>query len=244
MQRRGYLIAQLEDGELSKPELEAQLDVSRSTIDRGIRELESMAMIERTENGFRQTLAGRLALREYAAFTRRIAGLYSGSDLLSTLPRETDFDLAMLQGGTFVEAARNNPHKPAEELYGIVESASAVRGFEPAIDPQQLTTYRERVSDGMELELVLSNAVVERLLSSYAREFESLMAAGRVSIFQAEQSLPYSLTVATRDSGDVAAVTVYTADGGRGCIINDASEAVDWATRRYDVERERAISLG
>ncbi len=244
MQRRGYLLAELRDGEMTKPELEGALDVSRSTIDRGVRELESKMLIERGQEGYRQTLPGKLALREYAAFTRRIAGLYSGTDLLATMPREASFDLAMLKGARIVESERSYPHRPVETLYERIGSATTVREFTPAVHPRQVATYGNLVDDGAEVELVLTETVVERLLSSYAEEFESTMANGGLTVLEAPADLQYGLTVARTDDGPLAAVMVYTDAGVRGCIVNDDEAAVEWARTRYEVERARAKPLG
>lgn len=244
MQRRGYLLAELREGELTKPQLEAALDVSRSTIDRGVRELESKMLIERGEDGYRQTLPGKLALQEYAAFTRRIAGLYRGADLLATMSRDASFDLAMLKGARIVESERSYPHRPVEALYDLVASATAVREFTPAVHPQQVATYGDLAEDGSEVELVLTGTVVERLLSSYADEFETAMAEGRLTVLEAPGDLQYGLTLARTAEGPVAAVMVYTDAGVRGCIINDDEAAVEWAEARYAVERERATPLG
>lgn len=244
MQRRGYLLAELGDGRLTKPELEERLDVSRSTIDRGIRELESLALIERTDDGFRQTLPGKLAFREYAAFTRSIAGLSRGSSLLASLRRDVAFDVAMLRGGRIVEADRTNPHRPEEELYALVESATAVRAFTPALHPRQVETYCTKAEAGMSLEVVLAGNAVQRLLTKYEDEFRRLLTADDVTVLQAHETLPYGLTIARTDDGPVAALSVYADNGGRGCIVNETAEGVAWAERRYDVERERARELG
>lgn len=244
MQRRGYLLAELRNGEMTKPELEGALDVSRSTIDRGVRELESEMLIERGENGYRQTLAGKLALREYAAFTRRIAGLYRGTNLLTSMSRDAPFDLAMLKGARIVASERSYPHRPVETLYDRIASATAVREFTPAVHPQQVATYADLADDDAEVELVLTETVVERLLSSYADEFEGAMANGGLTVMQASGDFQYGLTVARTDDGPLAAVMVYTDAGVRGCIVNDDEAAVEWARSRYEVERERATPLG
>lgn len=244
MQRRGYLLAELGDEELTKPALEDRLDVSRSTIDRGIRELESLALVERTDDGFRQTLPGKLAFREYSTFTRSIAGLSGSSSLLASLSRDVTFDVAMLRGGRIVEADRTNPHRPEEELYGLVESASDVRAFAPALHPQQVETYCRKVEAGMSLEVVLAESAVERLLTKYEEDFRRLLAAEDVTVLQAAGNLPYGLTVARTETGPVAVISVYAENGGRGCVLNDTAEAVAWAERRYDSERGRAKELG
>jgi predicted transcriptional regulator len=241
--RRGKLLRRIGDGARSKSGLDDELGVSRSTIDRGVRELESAGLIERADDGYRQTLCGRLALGEYDGFVRRIEGLSDGVDLLAELPIDAELDLAMLAGATVIEAERSSPHKPVEALYGLVESASSVRGFAPAVHPQQVATYSDRIEAGMDAELVLTTDVIERMVSTYAGEFQDVSETGRVSVLEAPDDLPYSLTIARTDDGPVAALMVYADGRVSGCVINDSEVAVEWARDRYERERERAVRL-
>ena len=245
MDRRSDLLRLLGARALTKPELEDELDVSRSTIDRGLRDLEAKALVERTPDGYRQSLCGRLALSEYDRFTGRIEGLCESSELLEGLDRETDISPTMLEGAEVVSADRTEPHRPLEVLYGLVDRAESVQGFAPAVHPQQVETYRRRVTDhGMTADLVVTADVVERLVASYADDFEAVVDTAAVRFRQTDKQLPYSLTVAETDTSAVAAVMVYASEGIRGCIHNDAPEAVTWARKRFDDVAATATPIG
>jgi predicted transcriptional regulator len=245
MNRRSELLRVLGDGAMTKPKLESELDVSRSTVDRAIRELEDKQLVERTDAGYRRTLSGRLALRDYEGFTRRISGLCEGSDLLAGLPPSVEVDTVFLEDADVVEADKASPHRPIEELYGYVEAASEVRGFAPAIHPQQVETYRRQVLEsGMGVEVIVSDDAVERLLSEYEGAFEAALATDRASFYRSTSEFPYSLTIATLEDRPVAGLMIYGRSGIRGCIINDAEPAVEWAERRFRAERKQASQLG
>lgn len=241
--RRADLLRALGRTPTPKNELEDDLDVSRSTIDRGIRELEERALVERDNGGYRRTLSGRLALREYERFHERIRGLRESGNLLAAVDANADFDAAMLAGATVVEQARTTPHRPIEELYGIVKSATEVRAFAPVVHSQQIDTYRTKISDGMEAELVLTGEVIERLLAEHAEAFEDTVDSERVGLWEAADDLPYSLALAETPDGPRAVVMVYDDRGVLGCIHNDDPAAVEWARERYERERRRATRI-
>lgn len=244
MDRRGPLLRELADGARDKPALETALDVSRSTIDRGIRELEECALVERADGGYRRTLAGRLAIEEYDRVMGRVAGLSRGAELLSNLDASTELDASMLAGGRVVEADRASPHRPVEVLYDVVESARAVRGFSPAVHPEQVRTYRDRISEGgMVADLVLTDEVLERMASEYAEDFQGAFDEDRMRIWQADDDLPYSLTIAETPEQTCAAVMVYGDRGILGCVLNDDPAAVAWAERRFRRERDRGVRV-
>lgn len=243
MGRRVDLLRAFDGRAAGKSELEDRLDVSRSTIDRGIRELEDRELVERADGGYRPTLTGKLALQEYERFQERVGGLDESGSLLSALDGDVEVDPSLLAGATVVERDRTSPHRPVEELYGIVEEATEVRAFAPAIYPQQIETYRTNVADGMRADLVLTAEVVERMVAEYAEAFETTVATDVVRLWQATDDLPYSLLVAETPDGPVAAVMVYADRGILGCIHNDDPDAVAWAERRFERERRRATRL-
>ena len=241
--RRADLLGALDGRAVRKPELEAELDVSRSTIDRGIRELEQRALVERTDGGYQRTLAGTLALEEYDRLRERVEGLARGGELLAALDRNADLDSAMLADATIVERERTSPYRPVEELYDVVDAATEVRAFDLTVHPQQVGTYRRNVENGMETELVFTAEVIERLVADHGPAFEETVETNRVGLWQAPEELPYGLVVAETPDGPVAVVVIYSDQGVVGYIRNDDPEAVAWARRRFERERERATRL-
>lgn len=242
--RRSELLRTVGSEPTRKRDLESALGVSRSTIDRGIRELADRRLVERTDGGYRRTLAGDVALRNYDRFRRRTEGLHRGTALLGALPPDADLDPAFTAGVAVVESDRTSPHRPIETLYDYVKAATRVRGISTAIHPQQIETYRRAVNErGMRADIVLTDDALDRLVSEYADALEGGLDHDRVAFHRTDAEVPYSLTVADLDDGPVAAVLVFGSGGTEGVLINDAPAAVEWAERRFETARERAEPL-
>lgn len=244
LDRRGELLAAIGEEPTEKHELEERLDVSRSTIDRGVRELEDGSLLERSGGGFVRTLPGRIALDEYERFAERVEGLGEATDLLAVVDAEADLGVALLAGARVVESTRASPGRPLDALYEVVEAAERVRGFGPAIHSRQVDVYSRRIlEEGMSAEFVLTDEAVEQLLANYGDVLERALDSDRVDLFRTDAEMHYSVTLAETPDGDRVGVLVYDDAGITGCILNDREAAVDWAERRFEAVRGDAEAL-
>lgn len=242
--RRGDVLRALEGTPKQKRGLVEELDVSRSTVDRSVRELEDAAMIEQTSGGYRRTACGRLLLEEYEQFTDRIGAVSNCSSLLGSIPRTAALDAAMLTGADVVLSDRPTPQRPTEELHSLVEGADRVRSFSPAVVPQQVALYRRQiVSEGTTAEVVLTVDTVERMLAEHRDELQEALATGRLTVLETEESLPYGLTVAEFGDETRSGLVVYGESGIHGLVRNDAAAAVEWGERQFEARREGARPL-
>lgn len=243
--RRGRVLRAMGRTGIEKRELIDALDVSRSTVDRSVRELEAIDLIERTGGEYRLTLPGRIALEEYDRFASRMDGLFSAISSLSSLPVDAPFDAAVLEDATVVRTERHSPHVPVTHLSDQVSRATETWAVAPAVLPQQVSVYHERIlEDGLEARIVATEAVLERLLSAYAEEFEETLATGRLHVRQVDGELPpYSLLVVETPSGPEMGMLFYGENGATGYVGNDSPHAVEWARGQISNHWERATPL-
>jgi predicted transcriptional regulator len=68
LSQRADALSRLLDADRTKNELTEELDVSRSTVDRAVRELESNGLVRREGGTVTATLSGRLAYDSYRRF--------------------------------------------------------------------------------------------------------------------------------------------------------------------------------
>jgi predicted transcriptional regulator len=234
--RRAPVLARLVDGAADKPTLVADLDVSRSTVDRALRELLTNDLVERTDAGYRTTLAGRLALGAFERFCSRVRGVDDALDVLAVLPRDAPFPAALFDGARVERPTPVAPHRPAERNEQLLSWADHVRGCISAVSEQYVANYRRAIDDGTSVELVFPTAVFERLVREYELADDPVLEAEGVAVRQTDESLPCSVKLHTRDDEAVASLTVYGPDGLRGLVTNDSPEAVAWV-RSYLDER-------
>ena len=109
---RSDLIDALSAEPKDKREIVDELDVSRSTVDRAIRELEVLRVVEYGSGGLTLTFAGRLLVREYRGFEERVASVLDAQSVITVLGRESDLDARLLAGAEIVPADSVAPFKP------------------------------------------------------------------------------------------------------------------------------------
>ncbi len=233
--RRGDVLRTVGAGEVSKRDLVDRLDVSRSTVDRSIRELEALDLIERAASGYRQTLPGRVALEEFERFETRIDGLVRSNPALSELPNDVPFDGSVLDDAEVVLSERHSPHLPITRYCEFVERATSVRSISPAVFPQIAEAYQEAVVErGMDVRFVASDAVIERLVATYADELRQMLATGRLKLRRRNDRIPYGLVVADTPTGTRMALLMYAEGGACAYLVNDSSAAVEWAASQFE----------
>jgi predicted transcriptional regulator len=230
--RRTEVLRRVGGDEPGKSDLVADLAVSRSTVDRAVRELVDAGLIRRRGEGYVRTLAGDLALREYDRLVGRVDGVVDATGVLGPLSADTTFDARLLDGATVVAAETPSPRRPLRHLTDLVERSEHVVAFAPAVFPAQVATYRDgTVEDAMTARVVVTDDVVERLVSTYREEFLAVLDTGRLSIRRYPDLPPYSLTVGETPDGPELGLVTYSDNRVCGFVGNDDPAAVEWARR-------------
>lgn len=243
--RRESLLSLLGDGPRSKSELVRSLDVSRSTVDRCIRNLESKELVERVDGGFQLSLAGRFLLDEYVQYREAASGVMAAQELLAVLPADADIEAAALRGATVSLSDRTAPYRPAEEYLEAVHDADRVDHITTALSPKYVESFREAIADhGVEVRLGASQSVARRLVSEYDETLAQLFEAGGLTMRELDSHPGYSLGIV--DCGDTvtAHYLVYAADGIRGRIETATPSAVAVARERFDHFWDAGTDIG
>lgn len=238
--RRIGIVELLVGGRMGRRDLVEELGVSRSTVDRAVRELESLGLVEGTDGGLDATLPGRLVAREYRRFAGTVGAVADAQELLVGLPSEAAMSAALLRGATVRRAEPSAVHRPLQPVRRLVRSASRYRGFSVAVtDPEFRRVFREACEAGTEVEFVVAEAVARHLRTEHA----GLFAHESFEVF-VHDDLPYGLGLGEASGDAEVAVVVYGPEGElRGTISNDASEAVAWADALYRRYRAEATPL-
>lgn len=245
-----------------KCELARELEESRSTIDRALRELENAGFVEREETGYRTSLAGELALAEYDRYTARLEGLVELRGILDGLPTDEPLDGALFEGAAASLPDQCSPHEPVVALATFLSEADHARVFGTAVIPKYVDLYYERiVEEDMTADFVLFEGVVEWLLSRREEEAMGILRAEGVTAAETTIDLSFSLVITEREetterdepsasgarhgrSNRAVGVMLYEESSLVGFVQNDAREAVAWADALFDRIADEAVSLG
>ena len=242
--RRSSFLAALASGPKRKRDLRDELDVSRSTVYKAVRELDEQGLVERTDDGLVLTLAGRMVESAYATFHGTVADVCRTRELLSNLPRTVDVPPALLDDADVVTAQRHAPNRPVRLFEELVRDADVVRGISPVALPQYVEVFHEQATDGdLAADLVLEKPVVEYLLSEYGDEFGETLETGRLAVWETEATLPFGLVVVEGERSVVGVVAYDERGELRGLVVNESIEAVTWGRKTFDEYRSSGTRL-
>ncbi|KZN24784.1 hypothetical protein A4G99_10655 [Haladaptatus sp. R4] len=223
-----------------KRDLVANLDASRSTVNRAVRDLETAGILHRTADGYTVTADGQRVVDRYWSAIATLADILDARDVLVSLPPDDRLRSAMVSDATTEESVDAPPyHLPAGVRERIV-TAERVRLSLPALAAPQLLDccLQQVVRHDVPVELLASQS----LLDSITEEFP-----GPLTTMAAERN-PFSAWVPEPESAHVppfgvvlteaetTTVTVIAYDEDRtisGVIQTAADDAVRWAEECY-----------
>ncbi len=222
-----------------KRDLVADLTVSRSTVDRALRELEMAELIAWTKEGYVTTAAGKQAVKQYRITVESISDILAAREVLSELPYDCPIPFSLLADAAVEYAADAPPyHLPAGVRDRIV-SAQRVHIYLPVLaTPQLLDCCQQQViHEGMTLELLISSPLLETLSEEFPGSLGAMAAVNHCTAFATDtvpDLLPFGVMIAETDTTTSVSVIVYGENHTiHGTIHNESTDAVQWAEEKY-----------
>ncbi|MEE6211347.1 winged helix-turn-helix domain-containing protein [Salarchaeum sp. III] len=244
LERRSPVLATLQTAPARKPELVAELESSRSTVDRAITELTEAGLVEKDGSEYTMTTAGRLALREYREYERATDAVSLTTAFVNHLPRDAPVSTSLLEGASVTMGADHAPDqalKPSNELF---QRATRMRGLAPVVLSFYPSLLAERLGEGdLTVEIVAEPDVLEALPSLPEFGTEPLSEVDGLELYESDQELPYALWIMDTPESSYAGITAYDGGGVVGVLINEVEEAVQWAEDQYAQYREGADEI-
>jgi len=235
--RRQRLLSLLTEQSWQKRDLVEELSLSRSTIDRSVRKLESLSLVERDCDGYQLTRAGALLFAEFQATVDVAASVVEVSGSLSELPPDAPLSTALLQGATVSEP---KPHAPVDQFERIekrILDAGWYRGL-AVVDVN--STFRHQFINRVQGGEFDAEVVFTETLFSYLCETDpdwvTEITASDCPVYTTS-SVPYGLALIET----AVYLVIFTEMGDIAVLIeNDSPEAVEWARSAYRTVRNEA----
>lgn len=238
--RRHRLLERLAEGSADKPTLVADLPVARSTVDRGIRDLEEVGCVERVDGEFRANAAGRAALEAFDRYADATAGVTEARCLLTHLPPDVGLPPRMLVGADVHVADDHAPERVITPVARAAQDADRVRATAPVLYSRYLDHLVAVVESGVEFEAVVARAVVESARDIDPAKVDTLARSDHYDSYITEADLPYAVMLAGAGDDTTAALVAYDGGAPRGVLMNDTDAAVGWAREHYRAVRAEA----
>lgn len=245
LDRRRQLLELLVETPHEKPAITDAIDRSRSTVDRAIRELTGAGLVERSDEGYVATVAGRLAVEQYRALVQGLDAIAAAQPLLEELPDGTALPMDLLLGAEVRLAQPPEPDRAYEPLFELLASARRYCALSASVGNADTgVALRDQVHPaGNSAAVVVDDDVATYLWREYADLVETMIVEGGLLAY-AHPSVPYGLGIGYAPEGVTVIGLVY-GDSGElvGVVVNDTPAAVDWAERTFCRYRAAATPL-
>jgi len=235
----------LDNNTYDKRTLEEKLDVSRSTVDRALRELETAALVQRVSEGYSTTLYGRMLVAIYDLLLDYVECIKRAKSLLTQLPREIEFSIGLVIDAEIVLAEEPALHAPSARIAELVKSATEIRGLAYAhTSPEAIELFeRQVVEEGASTEIVFREGMYQNFEATAPEVVKSLTAASHYTAY-VTPDVPFGLFPLTIDGRELVCLIVYDDEQNlEGIIVNNTAEAVEWGTHIFELFRNNAAPV-
>ncbi|MFY4815000.1 helix-turn-helix transcriptional regulator [Haloarcula sp. AONF1] len=242
--RRASVIKRLLENRADKRELEADLDVSRTTIDRAIRRLTDADCIVCQDGKWEVTLLGQFAYEEYEQLATGYRSLIVAQPLLDHLSPTTPVDMRVITDADVLLAEPPAPHEPVTKLEDLLQYCERVKGLSSVVLPRYVSLFHHHIVDcGTDTNLIFGSELVGYLWTNHRDEMEMILKTDNAKVWETDQKPSFGVVLIDEE---VVWFAVYGSNGGlKGTIINDSDSAISWAIEVLQSYRQQSkmISL-
>lgn len=222
------LLAETKD----KRDLTDDLDISRSTINRGIRELEAVGAIEYVDGEFVPTVCGQEAATKYRCFRDQMETIQHLEPFLRWIPPdEFDVDLEHLSEATLHLPDSSDPYAMINHHVDTLSETETIRAVLPFVGLHATEAVHERIVDhGSRSEIIVQPETAETMLSGdYERLTREMSTTGRLDVYVTERSIPYYLG----RLDDLVQIGVDQHGEPRAILDSTDATVREWAVEKY-----------
>lgn len=222
-----------------------ELDISRSTVNRSVRDLEQFGLIEYCDGQYYATLSGRLALHELWDFTQGVGNVLDAQEVLNQLDTDCDLDKRAVVGAEVVVPEPAAAHVVGEHIEELIQSADRWKGLAYAQShPGVVELFHEQImEEGMTVDVVFRTELWEYARSTYREKFERWRETGRFCAFTGD-GFSFGLQIVETGTKKHVCILAYNSDHQlQGLIVSESEPAVTWAEETYQQYRKMAAAV-
>lgn len=238
--RRFDVVKSLLEEPKDKRELVEDVDISRSTVDRATKELETAGLIEYIDGQFVVTVFGEVSKTELTGLLDMVSLRHQLEAFLQWIPdSQAGFELESVVDADIVVAEPGNPYNMVNEHVSAIEEASSVRAVLPVTGLHAFEAAHEAVvNNGADYEFIVSPDIKETYESNpnYASLYEEIVETDRFDLYVFEGSIPYYLGLLD----EAVQIGVDEAGDPRALLTTDSSEMREWAESEHENYRQQA----
>lgn len=233
---RQEFVACLSEHPRTKPELVVDCQVSRSTVDRGIADLEEAGLVRRTRGRYELTLFGEIVAHEFDKVFDRMVAFAEVREFVAALPGDADLDATLFADATVRRGGGMGITTAMETLAG----ASRVRIVDPPLPLLYMGLVRpEPQLDGGSLTVLVREEMLTELAAHVSETLVAFDHAGN-RLQRLDRPLPFSFALLDGPTGTELCLLLGSGERGLAVVTTSDAAAVEWGEGLYATLTERA----
>lgn len=244
--RRKSALATLAEEPHHRRELQAELDVSKTTCHRIIRTFDEQNLVRRTESGYGLSLLGRILAEEVTRFGENVGTACRLNPLLELFESSSEaFEYRVFVDADVTWEVERDRSTTIDRGVELVKGCEVIRVLDWTPVPE---LYLEEIfgiiaEEGIDVESIYPTAEVETRLERFPELHEQLVESdARPRYWVSDDVPPWGLTIY-----DDSLVQLRAYEPDTGAYVLDATaddpEAVEWALDVFSTYRDRARPL-
>ncbi|WP_152529855.1 helix-turn-helix transcriptional regulator [Candidatus Halobonum tyrrellensis] len=238
--KRDSFLTCLRENQKDKRTLVAELDYSRSTVDRGIRDLEAAGLVQYKNGGYQLTSLGASIMDGFVEFVEASEQRVRLDPFLRWIDEDAlDLDYSYLADAEIIAADPGDPYAVINYHVSRIESMYNGRFLLPIIGLHGTEVIYERIiNHGATCELVVEPDVMNTIQSKdeYLEYFEEMIATDRLTIYRTETNLSPPVGIIN----DCVQLLAVDGDLPRTLIETSHSQVYEWATDTFEAYKQQA----
>jgi predicted transcriptional regulator len=227
-----------------KRALAAETEYSRSTIDRGLRDLESLELVNYCDGRYETNLCGVIAVTEYRKFAERMATIRRLQPFLKWIqPEAFDLEIEWLTEADLYTPQPGDPYAMINQHVARLKEMETVQALLPYTGQHATeAAYKNITEQGSEADMIVNSYIAEMFQTDprYAEFIEELAEIDRFRIFEYDGMFPYAVSVFNHET---VQIMVDEDEEPRAMIETDHEDVRAWAEQRIERYKAQADRL-
>jgi len=242
--RREGIMERIIDGVRDRRALKDELDQSRSTVYRGLDQLQEAGLVTERAGVYRPTLYGELVYDVFETSATRVEAYSKADDMLASLEGMDDVPLELLSDGELIPVRPSTRLAPTQAYHDVIRGADRIEILSPVPFPKCVKLLHERIiEDGLETTAIVEQQVIDYLRDNWDAQLEEALAHGTLDIRITEDRLSFGLTIQPSPNPTVCLSVYDDAGSFKGLVRAESEQVSEWARSVYDSHERTATAV-
>jgi len=230
VKNRYSILKAIQEGILEKRVLTDVLNVSRSTVNRAVQELDNAGMLSVEGTDYQLTAFGTLIQDEYRHFRDTTENITDAKPVLKSIPAVSTPPIHLLQDTTIIESTEFSPEQPWIRVIEKWADSATINLVLPRISRSMVQTLLEHRDQALTVNLWLHKRTFDAFQAEAPCSFETLEQSSTTHIGIIPNQPKYG--VGTASHGAVVLFAYGSGGRIRAALISEGRRQYNWGEKQ------------